>query len=173
MEDDLVRNARRWLAADRAGRDEEADSAFRVAFGAVPRADALDKDHFATRVMAAVGEAAVRDRVRTRWIRAAVVAGILASAAATLYVGAGLIGSLAGRAFVAFVSFSVNGIVWLIGMVQRGAGLWAILGDIARVTGSVVIEPRVSFVLIAIQVIGVLALVALQRLLGPEEESSR
>jgi hypothetical protein len=171
MEDDLVRSARRWLAADRVGRDEEADSALRVAFEAMPRAEVPER--FATRVMDAVGEAAARDRVRTRWSRAAVVAGVLASAAATAYVGAGLIGSLAGRAFVAFVSFSVNAIVWLIGMVQRGADVWTILGGIARVTGSVVIEPRVSFVLIAIQVIGVLALVALQRLLGPEEESSR
>lgn len=171
MEDDLVRNARRWLAADRAGRDEEADSAFSVAFSAVPRADAPER--FATRVMDAVVEAAARDRVRTRWVRAGVLAGVLASAALTVYIGAGLIGSLAGRAFVAFVSFSVNAIVWLVGMIQRGAGVWAILGDIARVTGSVVIEPRVSFVLIAIQVIGVLALVALQRLLGPEQESSK
>jgi hypothetical protein len=171
MEDDLVRNARRWLAADRGGRDEEADSAFRVAFGAVPRAEVPEQ--FAPRVIEAVGEAAARDRARTRWVRAAVAAGILGSAAATLYIGAGLIGSLAGRAFVAFVSFSVNAIVWLTGMVQRGADIWTILGGIARVTGSVVIEPRVSFVLIAIQAIGVLALVALQRLLGPEEESSR
>jgi hypothetical protein len=171
MEDDLVRNARRWLAADRAGRDEEADSAFGMAFGAVPRPDVPER--FAPRVMEAVGEAAARDRVRTRWIRAAVVAGILASAGATAYIGAGLIGSLAGRAFVGFVSLSVNAIVWLVGMVQRGADVWTILGGIARVTGSVVVEPRVSFVLIAIQAIGVLALVALQRLLGPEEESSR
>lgn len=171
MEDDLVRSARRWLAADRAGRDEEADSALRVAFEAVPRAEVPEK--FATRVMEAVGEAATRDRVRTRWLRAAVAAAILGVAAATLYIGAGLIASLAGRAFVGFVSFSVNAIVWLIGMVQRGADVWTILGGIARVTGTVVIEPRVSFVLIAIQVIGVLALMALQRLLGPEEESSR
>lgn len=171
MEDDLVRTARRWLAADRAGRDEEADSAFGVTFGAVPRVDASEP--FASRVMEAVGRAAARDRVRTRWTRAAVAAGVLGSAAATVYIGAGLIGSLAARAFVAFVSFSVNAIVWLIGAVQRGADVWTILGGIGRVAGSIVIDPKVSSGLIAIQVIGVLALLALQRLLGSEEESSR
>jgi hypothetical protein len=57
------------------------------------------------------------------------------------------------------------------GAAQTGAGVWSVLSGIGRAAASVAADPGVTMTLIALQGVAVAALLALQRLLGVDEES--
>lgn len=152
----------RWSAAERDNRDEEAESALRSAFVTVPRHDPGDR--FAANVSAAVADAARR---QARVARVLLTAGAFTGLALTV----GLLAFLP-RLFRPAVDAGIGGLVWMIGAVERGLDVWAILAQISRTTAAMLVSPQVTTVLIALGVIAIVALYGLNRMLELEERSS-
>jgi hypothetical protein len=57
------------------------------------------------------------------------------------------------------------------GAAQTGAGLWSVLSGVGRAVASFAADPTVTMTLVALQGLAIGALLALQRLLGADEES--
>lgn len=162
MDPDLLREWRRWAAAEDDGRDDQADAACRAVFQTVPvRAP---RPEFAGHVMEAVARAALR---QTRVNRATAA-------------GGGVLASVLGVAFVlqlprllrAGLDFSVNSVLWTIAAVDRGLNVWAILGEIGRTAAAIIAAPEVTFTLVLVALIAAGALYGLHRMLELEERSS-
>ena|SRR5581483_2826923 len=171
MDSELLRAWRRWAAAeqdladevdDGAVDDAEADAAFRAVFAAVPLRQ--PRGQFADAVMAAVAGAAAR---RARVIRIASACGAVAAAVLFL-VALWELPRLVGAAF----NMVVGAIVSTTLALGRGLDAWTVIAQIVRALGSVVITPQGTYGLIALAVIAVAALYALQRMLEVEERSS-
>jgi hypothetical protein len=54
---------------------------------------------------------------------------------------------------------------------DRGGDMWAVLGSLGRAAAAFVSDPKVTFMMIAVQGIAAAALFALQRLLGSDGET--
>jgi hypothetical protein len=155
----------RWLKADRAGRDDEADTAFKTVFRAAP---VEARPSFVDGVMEAIARDAA---LRRRRARLAAAAGLAASIVVGLVVTVALI--LKGpRILVWAVDSAVAATVWMSGALENGLDLWGLLGQIASAAAAVIATPQVASVLIAIQAIGAAALYGLHRILASEQESS-
>ncbi|OFW05703.1 MAG: hypothetical protein A3H96_11650 [Acidobacteria bacterium RIFCSPLOWO2_02_FULL_67_36] len=169
MYEDLDHRYRQWRAADEDGRDEDADAAFGVVFGAVP--EPAVSQAFTAATMARIADVAVREARAAKQRRRAVLAGGFAAAVVSVYFGAGLLVSglsaIFGKLFDVFVALTVR----TADGVQAGAGAWNVLASLGRALGAFVADPAVTFGLIAIQGVAIAALVTLQRLLGSEEDS--
>lgn len=173
MEPELLRAWRRWAAAEREGVQDdvgpagddagvEADAAFRALFVAVPVRQ--PRDGFADGVIAAVARAASR---RARLVRIASTCAAIV-AAALLLIGLWELPRLLGAAF----NMVVGAIVSTTLALGRGLDAWTVLAQIVRALGSVVVTPQGTYGLIALAVVAVGALYALQRMLEAEERSS-
>jgi hypothetical protein len=57
------------------------------------------------------------------------------------------------------------------GAAETGADIWSVLSSMGRTAAAVTADPTVTVMLFALQAIALAALVALQRLLGADEES--
>ncbi len=169
MDEDLLHRYSRWRAAESAGQDEEADAAFKAVFAAVPdRPASLD---FAARTMRAIAETAARDARRARRTRAAAMAGGVIGGAAAAYYGAGWLASALSTAFVGALNVLIGTVVSAATVIERGGDAWTVIGSLGRAAAAFVSDPRVTFMLIAIQGIAAAALFALQRLLGSDGET--
>jgi hypothetical protein len=167
MNPDLLRDWRRWARAEDEGRDDDADAAFRAVFQAVPRVPA--GAGFADRVMRAVGQDGER---RARRARALAVCGLAASAVLGLSLVAALI-VYSPRLLLKSLDLAVQATLWIVGAVDRGLDVWAILAQFGRTAAAIVAAPEVTFALVAVGLVGVVALYGLHRMLGLEQESSR
>lgn len=169
MDEDLTHRYSRWRAAESAGADEEADAAFKAVFAAVPdRSAPLD---FAAKTMRAVAETAARDARRARRTRAAMIGGSIAGGAVGAYYGAGWLASALAAGFVGFLNVLVGVVVRAAAVMERGGDMWAVLGSLGRAAAAFVSDPKVTFMMIAVQGIAAAALFALQRLLGSDGET--
>jgi hypothetical protein len=160
----------RWHAAEADERDDDADEAFGTMF----RTHIEDRPvslEFTARTMAAVAEAAAVDARRARLTRAAVLTGSVAATATALYAGAGWIISLASAVFLGLLNLLVAAVVRTADAFQTGAGVWGVLSSLGQATAAVASDSSVTFAMIAISAAAIAALVALQRLLGTDEES--
>jgi hypothetical protein len=155
----------RWLAADRAGRDGDADAAFKAVFRAAP-VDA--RPAFVDRVMEAIARDAARRRRRAR---IAAATGLAASILVGLVVTVTLIAK-GPQILVWALDAAVAATVWMSAALENGLDLWGILGQAASAAAAVIATPQVASVLIGIQAIGAAALYGLHRILGSEQESS-
>ena len=149
----------RWLASEERGDEQAAESAFAHLFAAVPRIE--PQPGFVEQVRAAAWRRRQRWLVMARAARAATVllaasGGIAASGLALLYAGPWLVTSAAVMA-----SGSVRGIVT--GAVT-GLDWWATGARVAVVIGETLAYREAAGVLLAIEVVGGLALYALHRL---------
>jgi hypothetical protein len=170
MNDELKFSYRRWLEADEAGLDDEADEACGRVFQAAVQPEPAPLA-FTSRTMQAIASEALIDARRAkRTRRVAMVAGGLGVIAAT-YFGAGFALSAMRTAFVGLFDLLIGAVVRTAAGVQAGANLWTLLGNMGHAASAFVADPKVTFVLLVLQGLALAALVALQRLLGSDGES--
>ena len=160
----------RWRAAEEGERDDDADWAFRTVFQTAMPEPPVSLD-FTTRTMDAVSAAAASDARRARRLRAGVIAGTAVAVAAAVYFGTGWAISLASSAFIAILNRVIAGTVRGASAFQAGTGVWPLLASLGRAAAAVATDPKVTLALIAISAVAVAALLALQRLLGSDQES--
>jgi hypothetical protein len=92
-----------------------------------------------------------------------IVAGLALAYLLVVYVGGALLSGLA-----AAVALLPRAVVWLVVALQDGADGWAIAGRIASSVAGALSTSRVTFSVIALELIGAAALYVLQRLLRDE-----
>jgi hypothetical protein len=170
--DDLHRSFRRWQAAEAEGREDDADAEFGAVFGASMPAAGVGAA-FTARTMDAVAAAAAREARRARRLRRGAVAAGLVSAVAGVYLGSAFVVSLTSAAVAGAFDLLIGAVVGMAGAAQTGADLWSVLTRMGRAAAAVASDPTVTVMLFALQGIAVAALLALQRLLGTDEESLR
>lgn len=170
MDDELKTGYRRWIDADGAGRDDEADAAFRSLFRDVAP-DAPASPEFTTRTMQALSAEAVRTAVRARRTRRALAIASAAGLAAATYFGAAYVLSAMTTASVGLFDLVVGAVVRTAAAARAGTDLWSVLGTLGNAASAFVADPKVTFVLLVLQGLALGALVALQRLLGSDGES--
>ena len=163
-------NYQRWRAAEESERDDDADWAFRTVFQTAMPEHPVSPE-FTTRSMAAVAAVAAGDARRARRQRAGVLTGTAVVTIAAVYFGAGWAVSLASAAFIGLLNMVVAGVVGGAVAFQTGAGVWSLLASLGRAAAALATDSNVTFAMIAISAVAVGALLALQRLLGPDEES--
>jgi hypothetical protein len=160
----------RWLEAERAGREGEAEAAFREVFAALPRPVAPPA--FSARVLEAVAEAAARRARHERRVRAMVALGVAVAGTGLLLAGYRFAGAMALELLVGLLDVAVRGIVWLATALEGGVDAWSLLAQTARAIGAALTRPSTAGALIAIELVGAGALYALYRLLAAEEKES-
>jgi hypothetical protein len=170
MDDKLNRSYRRWHAAEGSGRDDEADAEFKTLFNRVVVKPAPAAD-FTARTMEAVAFAAIREARHARRVRAGVMGGGAVSALLLAYFGSGLFVGFGSGLVARTVDLLIALVVKMAGTAQTGADLWSVLSSMGRTAAAVASDPTVTVMLFALQAIALAALVALQRLLGVDEES--
>ena len=156
----------RWRSAEAAGRDEEADVAFRQVFSEVPRRDPALQ--FTAHTMAAIAAAAAADARRGRTTRIVSTVAAVVGGAAAVYFGAGFVVSALWSGLLWSLDVLVGAIVRSASAMDRGADVWSVIGSLGRAAAAFVAEPKVTFTLLGVQAIAASALFALQRLLGSD-----
>ncbi len=172
MEHAQLEQVREWLAAERSGRPDAADEAFRRVFGLVPRF--APSPAFADRVLAAA-----RGPVRTPagwlaetiWLRPVIAASLLLCGLAVLGLSVPLplprAGSLLSAGITAFSSFAV----WMSRAVDTGLSVWELLGEVGLAARAAVCTPVVAVALILNAAVALMSIIGLTRLLAPYEET--
>jgi hypothetical protein len=167
---DPDRSYRRWQAAEADGRDDEADAEFKVVFDSAVSTQVVGAS-FTARTMEAVAAAAANEARRSRRTRVATIAAGLAGGVAAAYFGAGLLVTLLSTGVMRGFDLLIGLVVRMAGAAQTGADLWSVLSGMGRAAVAFAADPTVTMMLFALQGIAVAALIALQRLLGADEES--
>ena len=150
----------RWLEAEEGGQDDAADAAFAHLFTAVPRAEPAP----------AFVQQAVTAAWRWRARRRRVVA--LAWAAAVVVVAAGAVGAyflaprLATPLIKAFVFASGHAVPWLVAYTTVAMDWWWTLARAGSVIASVLMTPARVAAVVGVELFGILAFFALQRIAG-------
>jgi hypothetical protein len=170
MDDELTRRYRRWLEADESGNDDEADAACRTLFQAADREEPIPLT-FTSRTMEAIAAAAVRDAETARRTRIGLIAGGIAGGILTAYFTAGAALSFFVRALVWVFDLLVSLVVRGAAGAETGAGVWSVFASLGRAASAFVADPTVTFVLLVLQGLAILALITLQRLLGSDGET--
>jgi hypothetical protein len=167
---DPLANYQRWRAAEESERGDDADAAFQALFqSAVP--DQPVSAQFTSRTMSAIAEAAARDARRARQVRTGVLSGTVVATGAGLYAGAGWAVGLVSAGFLGLLNLVIAAVVRTAETFQSGAGVWGVLSSLGRATSALAADTSVTLALIAISAVAIAGLVALQRLLGSDEES--
>ena len=78
---------------------------------------------------------------------------------------------IAAWAFVRALTMTLNGCIWMAASISSGEDGWTIVQTIARAAAGTLTTPQVSGAIVALVVLGAIALFGLQRLLGSEEDS--
>jgi hypothetical protein len=104
-------------------------------------------------------------------IRKARLAGIGVVAVTAIVAAAYLLLPIAAWAFVRVLTMTLNGCIWLAASISSGEDGWTIVQTIAKAAAGTFVTPQVSGGIVALVIIGAVALFGLQRLLGSEEDS--
>jgi hypothetical protein len=172
FDDDLARGYSRWRAMEDEGRDDDADASFGPVFrGAVD--DRPVSLAFTEQTMAAVAAAVEQDARRARRTRKVLVPIGAAAAAGLLYVGGGFIVSAMATSGMWVVSLLIDSIVGIAKNAETGVDLWSLARNLGRAAAAFMSSPAVTVSIILIQGIAMVALIALQRLLGSDREFYR
>jgi hypothetical protein len=99
------------------------------------------------------------------------LAGIGVVAVTAIVATAYLVLPIAAWAFVRALTMTLNGCIWLAASISSGTDGWTIVQTVARAAAGTLITPQVSGAIVALVVLGAIALFGLQRLLGSEEDS--
>ncbi len=151
-----------WLQAEETGHEELAESAFASLMAEIPSVE--PSAAFVDRAVHAAWQARSRRRRVTRLAYIAVALTILAAGVGSIYELAGPATTLAARVAVAFSHV----LVWLLTSASAGAGWWSIAERVGTAVGDALASPSASASIAAFEMIALLALYALQRLLGEE-----
>lgn len=152
----------RWLAEEASGRDEAADAAFAHLFAAVPRVE--PNPAFVEQAVVA----AVRWRVRRRRLVACAWAAtivLVAVGVAIAFFGAPRLATtvIKGLAFT-----SGRAVPWLLAYTKVAMDWWLTLGHVGGVIASALMTPARVVALVGVELVGLLAFYALQRIAGAE-----
>jgi len=99
------------------------------------------------------------------------LAGVGVVAVTAVVAAAYLLLPIAAWAFVRALTMALNGCLWLAASISSGADTWTIIQTIGKAAAGAFATPQISGVIVALVIIGALALFGLQRLLGSEEDS--
>lgn len=164
-------DTKRWLAREEQGDEQGAESAFAHLLAAVPRIEPLPG--FSERVGAAVWRSRQRQRLMARAARAAALllalsGGVAASWMALVSVGPWLLTSgaaMASGSLVGIVAGVVAGVVaGAVGGAVAGLEWWAAGARVAIVMGETLAHGETAGALLAVEVVGAIALYALHQL---------
>lgn len=170
MTADPDRIYRRWQAAEADGREDDADAEFAVLFSATLPAQGVGAG-FTGRTMEAVAAAAAREAQRSRRLRRAAVLGGVTGSIAAGWFGAGLIATLVSATVRGTFDLLIGAVVRIAGAADTGGDVWSVLSGVGSAAASFAADPTVTMMLFVLQGLAVGALLALQRLLGTDEES--
>lgn len=171
MSREPLEQVRRWLAAEKSGRTDEADQEFRQVFRLVPRAE--PSASFGGRVLAAVSSAGPQASLRRAgWfvLRPVVAASLLLSGLAVLSVSGSPpvppVGTIVGTGVAAFtaVTACTNRAA------EAGLAVWRLFGDIGLAARAVASTPPVSVAIGLNAALALLSFLGLRRVLTPLEE---
>ena len=168
-------DVKRWLAREEQGDERGAESAFAHLLAAVPRIEPLPG--FSERVGAAVWRSRQRQRLMARAARAAALllalsGGVAASWMALVSVGPWLLTSgaaMASGSLVGIVAGVVAGVVagavaGAVGGAVAGLEWWAAGARVAAVMGETLAYRETAGALLAVEIVGAIALYALHQL---------
>jgi hypothetical protein len=171
MESDWQGAAYRWLAADQAERDREAEAEFGTVIrgrrALVPSANLEARIWQATRWVRLYRQGLILAR------RVGVATATLGAIAAGLYIGATLLLPFAVQTLVRLVAGLVRGFVWITLAFTEGIDTWSLLAELGRAIADAIATPEATIALIVIELLGVLAFHALNRVLAREKEISQ
>lgn len=166
----LHTDLKRWLAAEEAGDERQAEDAFGTLLASAPRL--APSAGFAERVLWAIQPApAPQWTFGAWWWKAAVVTAVTLVGTAT-----GLLPLIQwlpidGPSFGEVLRFSADGLVWIGEWLAAGFALWGLLARIGTALQVAVTTPQVASVLLASTLIGASALYSLNRLLAFERRT--
>lgn len=167
MLDPLNREYERWLDADRRGADDEADVACRDAFEALPQRTIPAT--FTGGTMARLSAARAADAMRARRARLALLWGSAIAGPVAVYFVAGVLMSAAVALLRGTLNLMVNATVRIASLSDWS--VWSVAGSLGRALGAIMADADVTLIVIAMHGVAFAALIALQRLLGPDRES--
>ena len=171
MNDQQNRDWSRWVEAEQAGQEDDADRYFARVFRVVPVV--LPSSQFSASAMAGIAAAAEADARRARRIRSVGVPVAIAASLALVYFTAGVMMSAFSAIVVGSLDFLVSLVVRGATTVSDGGGAWSLVSSLGRAGAALLASPSVTTTILALQGIAVAALIALQRLLRSDRESFR
>jgi hypothetical protein len=171
MESEWQGAADRWLAADQAGRDMEAEAEFGALLRA--RATPAPSANLEARIWRATRWVRFRSKALILARRFGIPAATVVAGAAGLYYSVTLVLPLVAQALVRGIAWLVRGFVWITLAFTEGIDTWSLLVQLGRALGDAIATPEVTAALIIIQLIGVLAFHLLNRVLAREKEISQ
>lgn len=171
MEPERQDAAHRWLTADQAGREVEADAEFGAVLRA--RADHAPSANLEARIWQATRWVRLRSRALMLARRVGIPAATAVVGAAGLYYSVTLLLPLAVQTLVRAIAWLVRGFVWTTLAFSEGLDTWSLLAQLGRALADAIATPEVTAALIIIQLIGVLAFHLLNRVLAREKEISQ
>jgi hypothetical protein len=150
----------RWLAEEESGHDEAADAAFAQLFAGVPRVGT--NPAFVDQAVTAAWQWRARRRrlIAFGWAAAAVLvaAGVL---------GAYLLSPRVAPVFIkAFAFASGHAVPWLVAYATVAMNWWLTLAHVGGVIASALMTPARVAALVGVELFGILAFFALQRIAG-------
>ena len=151
-----------WLLSEERDQDEAADAAFAQVFAALPKVD--PGPGFVDRTVGAAWRLRARRRrmVALAWAATVVVA---AAGATVTYGAAPYLGSWAIKTAAVTTGHSVP---WLISYATVALDWWWTVGRIGGHVAGAIATPERATALVGVELIGILAFFALQRLAGAE-----
>lgn len=166
----LQNDLKRWLAAEAAGDERQAEDAFGTLLASAPRL--TPSAGFAERVLWAIQPApAPQLALGAWWWKAAIVTALTLVGTAT-----GLLPLLRwlpidAPTFGEVLRTGADGLVWVGEWLAAGLAIWGLLARIGTALQVAVATPQVASLLLASMLIGVSALYSLNRLLAFERRT--
>ena len=152
----------RWLFSEATGQDEAADAAFAHLFAALPKVDPGAR--FVQRTVAEVwrGRARRRRAAALGWAAAVVIA---AAGCVAGYVAAAPVAAWMVKAGVLVM---LHAMPWLFAYATEAMNLWWAIVRIGSHVATALATPPRAAALVGVELVGILAFFALQRLVGFE-----
>jgi hypothetical protein len=166
----LQNDLKRWLAAEAAGDERQAEDAFGTLLASAPRL--TPSAGFAERVLWAIQPApAPQLALGAWWWKAAVVAAVTLVGTATGLLPLVQWLPIGAPSFGEVLRTGADGLVWIGEWLAAGLALWGFLARIGTALQVAVVTPQVASLLLASTLIGVSALYSLNRLLAFERRT--
>ena len=152
----------RWLDAEESGQDEAADQAFARVFAAVPKVEPTPM--FVQQAVAGAWQWRARRRrlVASGWAAAMV---LVTTGAVAAFVAAPQLATAVIRTF-AFVSG--HAVPWLVAYTTVAMDWWGTFAHVGGVIASALMTPARAAAVVGVELFGLLAFFALQRIAGAE-----
>ncbi|MEQ1898047.1 MAG: hypothetical protein ABL971_11740 [Vicinamibacterales bacterium] len=153
---------RDWLASEQDGREDLAEFTFARLMADLPPVE--PSPAFVGRTVQAAWQRRVRQQ-RLAWVaRAAAVLAVLIGGGVGLFVlGTAFLGAAADG-----VVAGVQGLIWTADAVGGGLRWWSLLEKVGTAVGTAVATPQTTAVLVALELMGAMAVYGIERLLGDE-----